>query len=111
YRAPSTDLSAFGNPVRWLGGALAVAAVVLVTFAGLTQIKGADALVGQPHLGLQAGGVRRFQYTPRLLDVVRRIPRGSIVDRNGLALATEDPDLRRQARPRYARLRLAVDDA
>lgn len=108
-RAPSADLSAFGNPVRWLGGALGVAAVVLVTFAGLTQIGRADTLVAKPHLGLQADGMRRFQYNPRLLDVVRRIPRGSIVDRNGLALATEDPDLARKSAPLYARLGVSVD--
>jgi cell division protein FtsW (lipid II flippase) len=110
-RAPSADLSAFKTPVRWLTGALAVAAVVVVTFAGVTQISRADVIVARPHLGLQADGMRRFQYNPRLLDVIRRIPRGSIVDRNGLALATEDADLARKSAPLYARIGVPIDPA
>src|SRR6185503_9366678 len=51
----------------------------------------------------------RFQYNPRLLDVVRQIPRGSIVDRNGLALATDDVELARKAAPVYAKLGIPVD--
>lgn len=108
-RAPSVDLSAFSDPIRWLGGALAVGGVVLVGFASVIQTSRADVLVAKPHVGLQADGMRRFQYNPRLLDVVRRIPRGSIVDRNGLALATDDADLARKAAPLYARVGIPVD--
>jgi len=108
-REPSADLSAFRVPMRWLGGALACAATALVTIAGVTQIRRADVLVAKPHLGLQADGMRRFQYNPRLLDLVRRIPRGSIVDRNGLALATESSELVRKAAPLYARIGVPVD--
>ena len=110
-RDPSADLSAFRLPIRWLGGGLGVAAIALVAIAGVTQIRRADALVAKPHLGLQADGMRRFQYNPRILDVVRRIPRGSIVDRNGLALATEDAELARKAAPVYARVGISVDPA
>ncbi len=110
-RERAADLSAFRTPVRWLSGALGVAAVVLVAITGVTQLSRADELVAKPHLGLQADGMRRFQYNPRILDVVRRIPRGSIVDRNGLALATEDPDLARKAAPVYARLGVSVDSS
>jgi cell division protein FtsW (lipid II flippase) len=105
------DLNVFAAPVRWLGGALAVAALVLAIAAGRVQISRADELVAKPHLGVQADGMRRFQYNPRLLDVVRRIPRGSIVDRNGLALATDDRELVRRAAPAYARLGIAMDSA
>src|SRR6185503_1284136 len=83
------DLTAFRMPLRWLSGALAAAALLLLTIAGLTVVRHADDLFARPHLGLQADGMRRFQYNPRLLDLVRQIPRGSIVDRNGLALATD----------------------
>src|SRR5262245_18514715 len=58
-RAPSADLSAFTQPVRWLGSTLAAAAVIVETFAGLTQITRADVIVAKPHLGLQADGMRR----------------------------------------------------
>ncbi len=42
-------------------------------------------------LTLQGDGLRRFQYNPRLEDIAETIPRGSIVDRNGIPLATSDP--------------------
>jgi cell division protein FtsW (lipid II flippase) len=105
----AADLKMFAAPVRWLGGGLAVAALVLTIAAGRVQISRADELVAKPHLGVQADGMRRFQYNPRLLDVVRRIPRGSIVDRNGLALATDDRDLVRKAAPSYGRLGIVMD--
>ena len=108
-REPSVDLSAFRTSVSCLGGALGLAAVGLLTIAGVTQMNRADGLVAKPHLGLQADGMRRFQYNPRMLDLVRCIPRGSIVDRNGLALATEDADLARKAAPQYARFGVSVD--
>ena len=103
------DLTAFRMPVRWLSGALAAAALLLLTIAGLTVVRHADDLFARPHLGLQADGMRRFQYNPRLLDLVRQIPRGSIVDRNGLALATDDVELARKAAPVYAKLGIPVD--
>ena len=40
--------------------------------------------------------MRRYQYNPRVLDVARRIPRGTIVDREGLVLATDDRELLRK---------------
>ena len=105
----AADLRVFAAPVRWLGGGMAAAALLLLAVAGRAQISRADELAAKPHLGLQADGMRRFQYNPRLLDVVRRIPRGSIVDRHGLALATDDRDLARKGAPAYARLGIAID--
>jgi cell division protein FtsW (lipid II flippase) len=105
------DLHVFTAPVRWLSGVITVAALVLLAVAGRAQLARADELVATPHLGLQADGMRRFQYNPRLLDVVRRIPRGSIVDRNGLALATDDHDLMRKAASSYTRLGIGIDSS
>ncbi len=104
-----TDLTAFRVPMRWLSVGLAAASIGLIIVAGLTQVRRADELIARPHLGLQADGMRRFQYNPRLLDVVRRIPRGSIVDRNGLAMATDDPEVVRNAAPVYAKIGISVD--
>ena len=107
--AARADLTAFRAPVRWLNIGLAACTVLLVTIAGLTVVGHADDIFARPHLGLQADGIRRFQYNPRLLDVVRQIPRGSIVDRNGLAIATDDLALARKAAPVYAKLGIPVD--
>src|SRR4029079_14791715 len=87
-QAPPADLAAFKAPLRWLGGGLGVAAAALVVVAARVQIVEADALVVRPQLGVQADGMRRFQDNPRVLDLVRRIPRGTIVDWSGLVMAT-----------------------
>jgi cell division protein FtsW (lipid II flippase) len=107
--APRTDLSSFRVPVQWLSGGLAAAAVLLVSIAGLSVVRQADDLIARPHLGLQADGMRRFQYNPRLLDVVRQIPRGSIVDRNGLVMATDNLDVARKATVAYAKSGVSLD--
>jgi cell division protein FtsW (lipid II flippase) len=100
----SADLAIFKAPIRWLGGTLAAAAVALAVIAARVQVVQADALVVRPHLGVQADGIRRYQDNPRILDIVRRIPRGTVVDRNGLPLATDDREVVTKAAPAYARV-------
>ena len=49
------------------------------------------AILTRGALTLQGDGYRRFEYNPRLVDIAQSIPRGDIVDRNGVLLATSDP--------------------
>ena len=77
-------------PLTWLTGVLAVCAVGLLAVAITVQVVRADTLAVKPHLGIQADGGRRLEYNPRVVDLVRSIPRGSIYDRNGLPLATDE---------------------
>src|SRR3954453_22113037 len=107
--APPIDLSSLHAPLRWLGGGLVTAALLLVAIAGATVVRHADDVIARPHLGLQADGMRRFQYNPRLLDLVRRIPHGSIVDRNGLVMATDDVELARKGAAAYAKVGIPTD--
>ncbi len=107
--APRADLEAFTVPLRWLGGALTVAAVALIVVAGRVQVAHADEFLVKPYLGMQADGMRRFQYNPRILDLARRIPRGTIADRNGLPLATDDRARLKAAAPAYGRAGVALD--
>ena len=107
--APRADLEAFTVPLRWLGGALTVAAVALLVVAGRVQAAHADEFLVKPYLGMQADGMRRFQYNPRILDLARRIPRGTIADRNGLPLATDDRARLKAAAPAYGRAGVALD--
>jgi cell division protein FtsI/penicillin-binding protein 2 len=65
------------------------------------QIRLADQYAIRPHLGLQADGSRRYAYNPRVLDVVRQIPRGTIYDRAGLPLATDDARVKASAEDAY----------
>ena len=80
----------FRVATRYLGGGLAVAAVALLILVFDIQVVRADHYVVKPHLSMQGDGVRRYQYNPRVLDVARMIPRGTIYDRRGLPLATSE---------------------
>ena len=46
-----------------------------------------------------------------MLDIVRLIPRGTIYDRGGLPLATDDPGVIADARQTYATLGVSLDEA
>ena len=107
--APPADLVVFAKPIRALSAVLAVAAGVLLVFAARVQVARADQVVVEPHLGLQADGGRRYQYNPRILDIARAIPRGTIVDRDGLVLATDDPERMRKAAAAYQRVGVSID--
>ena len=110
-RAPAADLAVFRPALRWLTVSVGTAAVVLMVVVTRVQWLGADEVAIRPHLGLQADGSRRYQYNPRILDIVRQIPRGSILDRGGLPLATDDEALLARAAPVYASLGLPVKSA
>ena len=109
-RRPQNDSRPFRTPMRWLAGVLAAAATVLLAIAFDIQIVRADAYAVRPHLGVQADGGRRFVYNPRVLDIVREIPRGTVYDRRGLPLATDDAGVMAQARAAYQGLGISLDD-
>ena len=85
---------------RIVVGFSAAAVIILVALFDV-QVVRADALVARPHLGVQADGVRRYQYNERLTDVLATIPRGSVFDRHGLPLATGDSAIAKRARDVY----------
>jgi cell division protein FtsW (lipid II flippase) len=93
----------FRRPLRLLAGTLGVAATALVLVVTAVQLVRADDLAVRPHLGRQADGVRRYQYNPRVLDVLRELPRGTIYDRAGLALATTDAGVAKEAAAAYGK--------
>ena len=53
----------------------------------------------------------RFQYNPRVLDVLRSIPRGTIYDRRGLPLASGDLAALAKAAPEFEQLGREMADA
>jgi cell division protein FtsW (lipid II flippase) len=97
------------RPIRYLGRTLAAIAAVL--FAALidVQVVRADAYVVKPHLGVQADGVRRYQYNRRVLDVAALIPRGNVYDRRRRLLASSDPAAAAEARETYKKLGMALN--
>ncbi|HYP05060.1 MAG TPA: FtsW/RodA/SpoVE family cell cycle protein [Bryobacteraceae bacterium] len=86
----------FRVPVRRLAQALAILAFIVVAKASWLQIIRADATTGAGTLTMQGDGFRRFLYNPRLTEIARSIPRGTIVDRNGVVLAATGEDDTRQ---------------
>ena len=109
-RHPSGDLEPFRVPVMWLGSSLASVALVLLAVAVNVQMVHADDYIIRAHLGIQADGGQRFEYNPRVLDLVRLIPRGTIYDRRGVPLATDDPSVIADARQTYATFGVSVDE-
>ena len=67
--------------------------------------------MGEGTLVVQADGVRRYQYNPRLQEIMREIPKGTIYDRNGLPLATSNWDELEKHRAEYKQLGIDIDRA
>ena len=76
--------------MKGLRFALAAAACAILARAFVVQVTAADEIAVRASLVQQADGTVRYQYNYRLLQIARRVPRGTIFDRNGLALATGD---------------------
>ena len=87
--------------------ALAAVACAILGRAFFVQVARADDIAVRASLVQQADGTVRYQYNYRLLQIARRIPRGTIFDRNGLAIATEDAALADQARQRLKAVGMA----
>ncbi len=89
----------FARQTGWLRIAVAVGLVLVAGRIVWVQTVGADHFVAATALAMQADGVRRFEYNPRLLAVAQQIVRGTIADRRGIPLATSQPaDLQAHAR-------------
>jgi cell division protein FtsW (lipid II flippase) len=110
-RRPSIDYAPFRAPMAYLGATLGLCALVLVGVVLRVQVLGANDYIVKPHLGVQADGGRRFEYNPRLLDLIRRLPRGTIYDRRGLPLATEEAGVLARARRDYEALGVSIASA
>jgi cell division protein FtsI/penicillin-binding protein 2 len=74
------------------------------------QLVRADATLVAGALTVQADGVRRYQYNPRLMEIARQIPRGTIYDRNGIPLATSDWEELQKYRDEYMKLGIALEE-
>ncbi len=80
----------FSKPLKHVVKLLAAAGVVFILRAGWYQVVRADDTLLRGTLVVNADGVRRYEYNPRIMAAARMIPKGDIFDRNGLPLATSD---------------------
>ncbi|MFL6192618.1 MAG: FtsW/RodA/SpoVE family cell cycle protein [Thermoanaerobaculia bacterium] len=81
----------FQGAAKWTGLALAALLAAIVIKTAQIQVVQPDRFLTRGALTMQGDGYRRFLYNPRLVDIAREIPRGDILDRNGVILATSDP--------------------
>jgi cell division protein FtsW (lipid II flippase) len=104
----SDAMAPFRTGVARIVTGLCAAAVVILVVLFDVQVVRADTFVARPHLGVQADGFRRYQYNQRLTDVLTMIPRGTVVDRRGLPLATGDRAVARRARDAYKKVGVEI---
>jgi transpeptidase family protein/FtsW/RodA/SpoVE-like cell cycle protein len=107
---PARSDDPFRVPMKWLGAALGVPAVALIAVLVDVQLLHADDFVARPHLGMQADGGRRFEYNPRLMDLVRQLPRGTVYDRRHVALATDDAGALQASGQTYQAIGISIAD-
>lgn len=88
--SPKSRNRDFDRPLRWVALVFALMGGAVVARVAHAQVLQADATAGRPVLALQADGVQRYHYNPRLLEAAGGIPRGAILDRNGVPLAATD---------------------
>ncbi|MBV9225194.1 MAG: FtsW/RodA/SpoVE family cell cycle protein, partial [Acidobacteriaceae bacterium] len=105
----SSQAAHFGSGMRALEAVLAALVVIVLGRFFWIQVVKADNVLVRPSLVMQADGVRRYQYNPRLLEVARSVPKGTIFDRNGIPLATSNPAQIEAHRADYQKLGITLD--
>jgi cell division protein FtsW (lipid II flippase) len=108
---PKNDQSIrFAKPVRWLGYVVGFAFLGLMARAAMIQTKDADDIAARAALVVQASGPRQYAYNPRLTQLARTIPKGEIVDRNDVPLASSDWSKVAAHRTEYAAMGSALPE-
>ncbi len=101
----------FRIPATVAGGIFAVVGGIVVAKAAYVQVLRSGPMIGAGTLVVQADGGRRYQYNPRLQEIMREIPKGTIYDRSGLPLATSNWDELEKHRADYQALGIDIDRA
>jgi cell division protein FtsW (lipid II flippase) len=100
----------FGKPALWLSTALGAGGIAVLAAAAWHQVVRADETLIRGALVVNADGVRRYEYNPRISAALRMIPRGDIYDRNHLPLATNDYAKVEESRSKYESLGVRIAD-
>jgi cell division protein FtsW (lipid II flippase) len=105
------NVKRFDGAVRWAALGLGAFALAIVAKAALVQVFRPDHYLTQSALVLHADNRRYFDANPRLEAIAETIPRGSILDRNGIPLATSDPKELERQRATFERLGVPLERA
>src|SRR5205085_5471723 len=107
----STQPEMLRAPVGRLKIVLACAGLVLVGFAMRYQVLNDREYLSRDANAFEEDNVKRAQHNPRINSLAREIPRGTIVDRNGLPLATSSWSELLKDRETYAALGVPIETA
>jgi cell division protein FtsW (lipid II flippase) len=99
----------FRRPLLWVGRVFGVIGALVLIQAFRLQVLQADEVLVRSAIVRQADGKRRPSYNPRILEASRLIPRGSIMDRNGIPLAASSLEVLEQYRQEYERIGVNID--
>jgi cell division protein FtsI/penicillin-binding protein 2 len=99
----------FGLPMRVLLSFLGLCGVAIAARTGYIQISRADDIVIQDAEVRLRDHSLGLEYNPRLREFLRDVPKGDIVDRNGLPLATSNWETVQSHRGDYTRLGVSID--
>src|SRR6266545_4974105 len=105
----SDTVRRFDGAVRWAVLGLGAFGMAIVAKAAVVQVFRADHYLTESALVLHADQKRYFDANPRLEAIARTIPRGSILDRNGIPLATSDPKELERQRATFERLGISLE--
>ncbi len=107
----ATGHSTVPVPIGVFATVFGIAFAVVLSKAAYVQVARSAAIMGEGTLVTQADGARRYQYNPRLMEIMKEIPKGTIYDRNGIPLATSNWDELEQHRAEYKQLGIDIDRA
>jgi cell division protein FtsW (lipid II flippase) len=110
-RAAPPAVEPFRVPLTAAGVFFALGAAVMVGKAAYIEVFRSGPTIGAGALVVQADGARRYQYNPRLQEIMREIPKGAIYDRTGLPLATSNWSELEKHRADYQALGIDIDRA
>jgi cell division protein FtsW (lipid II flippase) len=110
-RASRPAHSPFDRPVLAAGLIFAAFGAVILAKAAYVQVVRSGAVMGEGTLVVQADGARRYQYNPRLQEIMREIPKGTIYDRNGIPLGSSDWAVLEKHRADFRQLGIDLDRA
>ncbi len=109
--AAAGEAQPFRGPAAAAGMVFGLAGAIVLAKAAYVQVADSAGTMCEGTLVVQADGARRYQYNPRFVEVIRRIPKGSIYDRNGLPLASSDWAELLRHRDEYRQLGVDLDRA
>jgi cell division protein FtsW (lipid II flippase)/cell division protein FtsI/penicillin-binding protein 2 len=101
----------FDRPLFGLAVVLAVLGGVLVLRAAWVQVVRGDPTLSRGTLVRDADGVRRYRDNPRLRQIAANLPRGDVLDRNGIVLAANRWDSVEKQRSSYQAMAIEIGQA